>query len=159
MSIFGTSASFFSDFSLMLEVIILGVFFIGFFYARRHLSNNHYKVMTFGFLINLFFVLFFMIGKKILGSSPGFLGSESVRKTVYLPTAMIHGILSVLALILAGYTVFYGYRHTKMKKKRVFNKRDKYSMHKKIGYTTLAVWFVAFVTGVLMYLMLYVIYV
>ncbi|MFQ5888268.1 MAG: DUF420 domain-containing protein, partial [Candidatus Hydrothermarchaeales archaeon] len=156
MGLFGTYASLFSDFSLILEVVILSVFIIGFTYARKHLSNQHYKLMTIGFLINLFFVIFFMIGSRTIGGSSEFMGSEGIRRTVYLPVVIIHGTTSTLAFILAGYAIYYGYKHTTMKRKRVFRSRNDHRMHKKIGYTTLGVWSIAFLTGVLVYLMLYV---
>ncbi|MFQ5974849.1 MAG: DUF420 domain-containing protein [Candidatus Hydrothermarchaeales archaeon] len=159
MGLFGTAASIFSDFSLILEVIILSLFIIGFAYARKHLSNRHYKLMTVGFLINLFFVIFFMIGRKTIAGSPEFAGPASIRKTVYLPVVIVHGITSTLAFILAGYAVYYGYKHTIMKRKRVFTNRNDHRMHKKIGYTTLVVWSIAFITGILVYLMLYVLYI
>ena len=159
MGIFGTSASLFSDFSLILEVIIIFVFILGFLYGRKHLSNRHYKLMTLGFLINLFFVVFFMIGSRTIGSHTTFTGPENIRKTLYLPVVIIHGISSTLAFILAGYAVFYGYKHSTMKKKRVFTDKTGYRNHKRIGYATLVFWGLSFLTGVLVYLMLYSLYV
>ncbi|MEE8358353.1 MAG: DUF420 domain-containing protein [Candidatus Hydrothermarchaeales archaeon] len=159
MGVFGTAASFFSDFSLILQVVILAVFIIGFSYALKHLSNRHAKLMTLGFLINLFFVVFFMIGSRTLGVRSGFMGPANIRKTVYLPVVIVHGISSTLAFVLAGYAVYYGYKHTLLKKKRVFRSKPERGMHKKIGYATLVFWSVSFITGVAVYLMLYVLYV
>jgi uncharacterized membrane protein YozB (DUF420 family) len=56
MGLFGTSAGLFADISLVLEAIILGSFLVGWRYARGKLTNEHYKIMTGAFTLNLVFV-------------------------------------------------------------------------------------------------------
>ncbi|NIM45693.1 MAG: DUF420 domain-containing protein, partial [Nitrososphaeria archaeon] len=116
MGIFGTSASNFADLSLVLEALILGSFIVGIRYARRHLSNHHYKIMTGGFFLNLIFVGAYMIRSLLGEGSSTFPGPADVRDFVYLPTVIVHGISSILAFILAGFTLYYGYTHTVQKK-------------------------------------------
>ncbi|MFQ6136826.1 MAG: DUF420 domain-containing protein [Candidatus Hydrothermarchaeales archaeon] len=155
MGFYGTAASAFSDLSLTLEVIVIAVFIIGVTYARRHISNRHYKLMTLGFIFNVLFVSIYMIGSRVIkvSSRPS---AVAVPRSIYLPTVIVHGLTSTIGFILAGYAVYFGYKHTSMKKKRVFKSKGEYRTHKKIGYTTLIVWIVAFLTGVAVYLMLYV---
>lgn len=71
---------------------------------------------------------------------------------------IIHGIAALGAFFLAGYTVYYGYTRTVKNKKRAYRSKEQYWMHRKLGYTTLATWFTALATGIMVYLFLYMIY-
>lgn len=157
MGIYGTTASNLSDIALTLQVAILLIFVFGVLHSRRHLADRHYKIMTAGFTFNLLFVSTAM-AKSIFEGSTKFPGPTDVYKTVYLPVVIVHGISSLLAFAIAGYMVYYGYNHTVQKAKRAFVSKEFLSTHRKLGYTTLAVWSVAFATGVAVYLFLYVLY-
>ncbi len=157
MGIFGTSASTFSDVGLILEVVILLVFIVGVLNSRRHLANRHYKIMTTGFTLNFIFVITYM-AKGMLEGGTKFQGPNDVYRSVYLPIVIVHGIGSVLAFVVAGYTLYYGYTHTVQKAQRAFTGRDYYKTHRKLGYSTLAFWSIAFITGTVVYLLLYVLY-
>lgn len=157
MGIFGTAASTLSDLGLVLEVVILLIFMVGVLHSRRHLANRHYKIMTAGYTLNLLFVATYM-GKNILEGGTKFQGPDEVYRSIYLPVVIVHGVASVLAFLVAGYTVYYGYTHTVQKAKRTFVGRKYHSTHRKLGYTTLAIWSIAFATGIVVYLLLYVLY-
>ncbi len=157
MGIFGTSASTLSDLGLVLEIVILVVFIIGVLHSRRHLANRHYKIMTTGFSLNLVFVLIYM-GKGIIEGGTKFQGPEEVYSSIYLPIVIIHGIGSVLAFLIAGYTLYYGYKHTIQKKKRTFVSKEYHQTHRKLGYITITTWSIAFITGTIVYLFLYALY-
>lgn len=158
MGLFGTSASLFSDIGLVLETVILASFLIGARYARRHLSNQHYKIMTAGFVLNVVFVGSYMIRSLLKETSARFSGPETIKTLVYLPTVIVHGIASLMAFALAGYTVYYGYSHTVQKKRRVFTDPGFRTRHRLLGILTLSTWALSFVTGALVYLLLYVFY-
>ncbi|RMF89187.1 MAG: DUF420 domain-containing protein [Methanobacteriota archaeon] len=158
MGMFGTSAGVFADVGLLLEAVILGSFLVGARYARRHLSNEHYRVMTAGFALNVVFVASYMIRSILRESSARFSGPENIRTFVYLPTVIVHGIASLAAFALAGYTLYYGYSHTVQKKRRVFTEKARRTRHRILGLATLSTWTLAFVTGVIVYLLLYVLY-
>jgi putative membrane protein len=158
MGFFGTSATFFSDISLILEAIILGSFIVGIRYARRHLSNQHYKIMTAGFVLNVIFVGSYMIRSLLSEDSVRFSGPEVVKTLVYLPTVIVHGIASLGAFALAGYTVYYGFTHTVQKKRRVFTDSGLRTRHRLLGILAVSTWTLSFATGVLVYLLLYVFY-
>ncbi len=157
MGLYGTTASTISDIALTLEVLIMAVFFAGAVQARRHDANRHYKIMTAGFLLNLAFVFSYM-AKSILEGGTKFKGPPEVYGSVYLPLVIVHGIAALSAFFLAGYTVYYGYTRSVKDKKRAYRRKEQYWTHRKLGYTTLAVWFTALATGILVYLFLYVIY-
>jgi uncharacterized membrane protein YozB (DUF420 family) len=158
MGLFGTSAGLFADISLVLEAIILGSFLVGWRYARGKLTNEHYKIMTGAFTLNLVFVGGYMIRTLITEGSPSFLGPITIKDFVYLPTVIVHGISSLLAFALAGYTVYYGYSHTVQKKRRVYTKSKNRAIHRILGILTISTWTLAFVTGGVVYLLLYVLY-
>jgi len=157
MGIFGTSASTFSDVGLILETIILAVFVLGAFQSRRHFANRHYKIMTAGFTLNLLFVITYM-AKGMLEGGTKFQGPADVYRSIYLPIVIVHGIASVLAFVVAGYTLYYGYTHTVQKVNRAFTGKEYYKTHRKLGYSTLAIWTIAFITGGVVYIFLYVLY-
>lgn len=158
MGIYSTAASMFSDISLTLEAVIMAIFIVGILHSRRHLADRHYKLMTIGFSGNLLFVLSYM-AKSILEGGTKFPGPPEVYRSLYLPIVMVHGFASIVAFLLAGYTVYFGYTQTIQKRKRVFKERKSYLRHRKLGYGTLAAWSISFITGIAVYLFLYVLYV
>jgi uncharacterized membrane protein YozB (DUF420 family) len=99
-----------------------------------------------------------MIRTLITEGSPSFLGPITIKDFVYLPTVIVHGISSLLAFALAGYTVYYGYSHTVQKKRRVYTKSKNRAIHRILGILTISTWTLAFVTGGVVYLLLYVLY-
>ncbi|MEE8168309.1 MAG: DUF420 domain-containing protein [Candidatus Hydrothermarchaeales archaeon] len=158
MGFYGTSAGSFSDLSLTLEIAVTIVFLGGVFYARRHRSLLHYKLMTIGFVFDFTFMVSYM-AKRLVEGSTEFKGPENMYKLLYLPVVILHSLISVAVLVLAGYMVLYGYRNSTVKGKvRVFHAKEKYRWHRKIGYATVATWIISFLTGISIYLLLYVLY-
>lgn len=159
MGIFGTKATLFSDLSLIIEIIIVSIFIYGATFARKKLSDRHHKLMLTGFSLNLLFVLSYMIYSGLFKSGAAkFAGSEEVRKFVYLPMVITHGTASTIAFILAGYAAYYGIKHSMIKKRRIFPSKDEREKHAKIGRATIYTWAIALITGVLVYILLYVVY-
>lgn len=158
MGIFGTSSSVFADISIIIEALILLSFAVGVSYARKHAVDKHYKIMTVAFIANLVFVGVYMIRSLIQESSQKFSGSVFIKDFVYIPTAVVHGIASLAAFALAGYTVYYGYTRTSQKKIRTFKAPGIRSTHRTLGILTLSTWTLSFFTGIAVYLLLYVLY-
>jgi len=159
MGFLGTTAGNFSDLSLLLEVLIVLVFIFGARYARRALSNTHHSIMLWGFLANVAFVGSYMIYTSLIKTgSAKFMGPQAVKTFVYIPVAVIHGLGSTIAFILAGYTVYYGIKHTIIKERRVFSSKEERVKHKKLGTATIFSWSAALISGIIVYLLLYVIY-
>ncbi len=158
MGIFGTSSSVFADVSIVIEALILLSFAVGVGYARKHSVSRHYKIMTAAFILNLAFVAVYMVRSLIQEGSSDFMGPGSIRDFVYIPTAAVHGIASLAAFTLAGYTVYYGYTRTSQKKIRTFKAPELRSTHRTLGILTLSTWTLSFCTGIAVYVLLYVLY-
>jgi len=158
MGFLGTGATSYADFSLVLEAVIFSSFLIGFRYARRRLTNQHYKTMTAAFAINVVFVASYMIKSLVSKGSATFTGPSSLRTYVYLPTVIVHGTSSLLAFALAGYTLYYGYSRSVEKKRRVFLNAGERGRHRMLGLLTISTWLLAFATGLAVYLLLYILF-
>ncbi len=158
MGVFGTSASLFADISLLIEAAILASFIVGWRYAIRKQTNDHYRIMTGAFLLNVAFVGGYMIRSLLSEGSTGFSGPGFIKDFVYLPTVIVHGIASLAAFALAGLTVYYGYSRSVQKKRRVFSKPMQRTTHRLMGLLTISTWTLSFLTGVLVYILLYVLY-
>jgi putative membrane protein len=157
MGFLGTSAGTFSDISLSLEIMVTLCFFTGIFYGRRHLSLVHYKLMTFGFALDVAFMVNYMI-KRLVEGATEFEGPRHIYKLVYLPTVVFHSLISVVVLFMAGYLVYYGFRYSKIVgDRRLFDER-RYHKHRRWGYATAATWLLSFFSGIAVYLLLYVFY-
>jgi uncharacterized membrane protein YozB (DUF420 family) len=81
MGIFGTAASLFADISLLIEAAILASFIVGWRYAIRKQTNDHYRIMTGAFLLNVAFVGSYMIRSLLTEGSTGFSGSSKTSYT------------------------------------------------------------------------------
>src|SRR3990172_1148870 len=85
----------------------------------------------------------------------GFLGPDDIKDFVYLPTVIVHGLASLMAFALAGYTVYYGYTRTVQKKKRVFSDPSKRIKHRLIGILAISTWALSFSTGLLLFVLFF----
>ena len=158
MGIFGTTAALFSDFSLLLEAVIFGAFLFGWSQAKKKLTLRHRRIMGSALILNILFVGAYMIRSLLKEGGAGFLGPESIRSFVYLPTVIVHGIASILAFILAGAAFYYGKTHTTQKKSPVFKSKEERNKHRIIGLFAISTWGLSFITGLFVYILLYVAY-
>lgn len=158
MGFFGTGASFFADFSLIFQAVILGAFIVGWRRVLEKRIAEHQKIMTTAFVLNVVFVGSYMIKSLLSEGSTGFIGPDSVKDFIYLPTVIVHGIASLLAFTLAGLTVYYGYTRSVVKKRRIFPKPLQRTTHRIIGILTIGTWTLSFLTGISVYILLYVLY-
>lgn len=145
----GTRASLFSDVSLILEIVTTLLFTVGYFYERR--KGKHCVVMGTAVTTNTLFVISYMISRLIREEVPSPpIQLASIYRVVVIP----HGILSVLVLVLAVSQVFLAYRwRQKTGDVVVLGKRK--NVHKNIGLVTLALWYVSFLSGAIIYGILY----
>jgi len=158
MGVFGTGASFFADFSLVFQAVILGAFIVGWRRAMAKRIEEHQKIMTTAFVLNVLFVGIYMIKSLLSQGSAEFMGPEGVKDFLYMPTVIVHGIASLLAFVLAGLTLYYGYTRTVVKKRRVFPKPLMRTTHRIVGILAISTWTLSFLTGVFVYILLYVLY-
>jgi|Deesub1362A_J573_1020465.scaffolds.fasta_scaffold00036_164 putative membrane protein len=157
MGFYGTHAGIFSDLSLTLEILITIAFLLGYRFARKRDISKHYKTMTTAFVLDVVFVLSYMV-KSLIEGRTGFGGPENLKILVYLPTVIFHSIISVIVLVMAGYMIYYGFKHTE----RFAGSRrmvDGKSRHVRLGKATIIVWILSVISGILVYLLLYVFFV
>ncbi len=155
MGIYGTKASLYSDISLTLEVFVTITFFTGYYFARKRNFNLHPKFMMSAFLLDVAFLVSYMI-KSLIEGKTEFTGPASIYKFVYLPTVIFHSLISVVVLALAAFMVINGLRNFDWKAKKM--REENIKKHRKIGKITLFTWILSFLSGVAVYLLLYVLY-
>ncbi|MDQ0337345.1 putative membrane protein [Caldalkalibacillus uzonensis] len=116
---------------------------IGWALIRRGETKRHIQVMG---LASLFAVLFFVIymSRTVLVGNTAFGGPDHVAPFYHI-FLLFHIVLATVAAVLGLLTLYYGF-------KKQFGK------HKRIGPVTSVIWFSTAVTGVAVYLLLYVIY-
>ncbi|MCW4032771.1 MAG: hypothetical protein NWF08_05195 [Candidatus Bathyarchaeota archaeon] len=139
MSILGTRAGLISDLNLLLQIVIIIIIFAGFFYAKRKIRYDmHGKIMGIAVFLNLLSLIFVMVPGTIGGLSS--LASRITQPTILLMT--IHKVFGGLAEIL-GIIFIIILRPCGSK----FIKNTRYLMR-----TTLAFWIIAFLLGVIAYI-------
>jgi putative membrane protein len=151
----GTKAGFYSDLSLVWEVFLIAAFVLGYYYARKHKGYNHHYLMLATVTINILFFITYMI-KVLIEGSTNFTGPASIYKWIYLPTVIIHSIVSTVTLIFGSYLVYFGYQvATKIKSNWVL-KKEKRRSHIVRGQIGLLLFGMSALSGLVVYFLLYV---
>jgi len=148
--IFGTKASFYSDVSLVLEIVITLLFTIGYFYEKRR--GKHCIIMGAAVTTNIIFVISYMVSRLLAEEVPS---PPEQFATLYRSVVIPHGILSVLVLFLAISQAFLAYQWRK-KKNDIVALGKRRSTHRKLGLTILVLWYISFLSGITVYTILYV---
>ncbi|MQC27445.1 MAG: hypothetical protein DWG76_08400 [Chloroflexi bacterium] len=142
----GTSANFAADMTLLLSILVMGLFSIGFYLARKGRYDAHKWVQTSGAAMNIVLVLWLMLlpyRDFILRDSGG-----PREGSFYLVTS-IHAGVGFLAFILGNFVVLRG--HRLVPRKLQFNNyklfmRTAYGLYlvtTLLGISTYYTWFVA----------------
>ncbi len=155
MGIYGTRASLYSDISLTLEVLVTVMFFTGYYFARKRNFNLHPKFMISAFLLDVAFLVSYMI-KSLIEGRTEFKGPVTVYKFIYIPTVVFHSLISIVVLALACFMIYNGLKNFDRREKKM--KDENIKKHRKIGKITLFTWVLSFLSGIAVYLLLYVIY-
>lgn len=156
MGFLGTSAGVVSDLSLIFEVVILAIITFAWLKARLKESNLHHKMTIIAVVLNVLFVLSYMI-KSFVDDPPTFQGPGSMRVGVYLPVVIVHGLVSTIVLILSLVLVYVSIKWGTKEKKWKFSKEKK-PKHKKFGKFMFLMWYIAMITGIIVYILLYMAY-
>lgn len=146
----GTQASVYSDIGLILEVLATLLFTVGYFIDRR--KGRHCIIMGAAVITNIIFVISYMVSRLLREQVPT---PPEQLASVYRSVVIIHGVLSVLVLVVAASQVFFAYRWRK-KKNDAIVLEGKRQAHKKLGIATLAVWYMSLFSGVIVYVILYI---
>ncbi len=154
----GTRASFLSDVSLILETVIVILIIVGYFYARKHKGWNHHYLMLVTVIVDIGFLVIYM-ARRAIEPSVLFPEHNIFYFAVYLPVVMVHSIISSVALILGLILLVNGIKNglkNKERKKYTFSKEYR-PRHKKMGLWGLWSYLLSGITGILVYIMLYMI--
>ena len=113
----------------------------GFLLIRAGRREAHRRAMTAAFACSVLFLVSYLVYHFEAGSVR-FRGTGSVR-TVYLTILLTHTVLAAIVPFLAVTTL-------------VLARKGRFDAHRRLARVTLPVWLYVSVTGVLVYLMLYV---
>ncbi|OFS62512.1 MULTISPECIES: DUF420 domain-containing protein [Nosocomiicoccus] len=111
-------------------------------FKKRDLAG-HDKFMTLSAWFALIFFIIYLSKTVFLGSTK--FGGPEHLVTYYVVFLISHIILSTTGGVLGGFQVFTG-------KKRILSK------HRKVGIFAAVIWFLTAITGVTVYILLYVLY-
>ncbi|MDK6863409.1 MULTISPECIES: DUF420 domain-containing protein [Nosocomiicoccus] len=111
-------------------------------FKKRDLAG-HDKFMTLSAWFALIFFIIYLSKTVFLGSTQ--FGGPEHLVTYYVVFLISHIILSTTGGVLGGFQVFTG-------KKRILSK------HRKVGIFAAVIWFLTAITGVTVYILLYVLY-
>ncbi len=156
MGFLGTYAGTFSDVSLTLEFLVTFAFFTGYFFARKRQISRHYRTMLVAFLLDVSFMVSYMV-KSLIEGHTKFGGPSSIKLYIYYPIVAFHSIISIVVLVLAGFMVYHGFTRTEKFDSSRRMVRE-VARHHRMGKVTLIVWLLSFLSGILVYSLLYVLY-
>ncbi|MGE8206772.1 DUF420 domain-containing protein [Heyndrickxia sp. NPDC080065] len=125
-------------------IVISAIFVaIGWNLIRQKKIDQHQKIMT---IAAIFAIIFFIIyaSRTIFIGNTSFGGPDSL-KIYYTIFLIFHITLATVGAVLGIMSLWSGYK-------------DRISFHRKLGPITSIVWFFTAITGVIVYLLLYVFY-
>lgn len=129
--------------STMLIVFSAVLIVIGWKLIKQKKREQHKKVMIAASILALLFFVIYSLRTVFIGNV-AFAGPDHL-KPLYTIFLIFHIILATVGGIFGIVTLIYGFR----------NQFDK---HKKIGPITSVIWFFTAITGIVVYLLLYVIF-
>ena len=113
----------------------------GYTLIRKGKREQHKKVMLSAFAVSIVFLICYLVYHAEVGSVP--YKGVGVMRTLYFMILVPHVILAATVPVLAGITLW-----------RAFQER--FDKHRKIARITFPIWLFVSITGVIVYLMLYV---
>ncbi len=152
----GTSTGVVSDLSLIFEIIIIAIITFSWLKAKEKDTNMHHRLMIIAVIVNVVFVVSYMV-KSLVEGQTSFQGPENVRVGLYLPVVIVHGLISILVLVLSFVLIYLGIKWGIKDQKWAMNKEKK-PKHKKFGKLLFFTWYIALITGIIVYILLYVVY-
>lgn len=115
---------------------------VGFVLIKQRRERAHKNVMLSAFGTSVLFLVFYLIYHYQIGGGKKFVGPPNVR-LFYLGMLATHVVLAAIVPFLAGFTIYFGLK-------------DQRTRHLRIAKWTFPIWLYVSITGVLIYLMLYV---
>lgn len=130
---------------ISVSFIVISAILIAFGWSaiRRGKTESHVKIMiTASVFATLFFILY--LSRTVFIGNTTFGGPDSLR-VPYGIFLFFHIVLATIGGVMGILSLYYGYKR-------------RLDVHKKIGPWTSWIWFFTAITGVIVYLLLYVIY-
>jgi hypothetical protein len=103
----GTNANMFADLTLIMMLLILATFSVGFYLAVKGRYDTHKWVQTTGVALNVILVLWLMVipyRNLVLNDSGG------PREPAFYQVAMIHAAVGFFAFLLGSFVVLRGHK-------------------------------------------------
>lgn len=116
---------------------------LGYFFIRRQKQDAHRNCMTAAFVTSSIFLCFYVLHKILVRGVHTPFGGEGAIRTVYYLMLFSHIVLAMAIVPLVLVTMSRGLK-------------ARWEAHKKIARWTWPIWMYVSITGVLVYLMLYV---
>jgi putative membrane protein len=116
---------------------------LGYILIKARYETAHRRVMVGAFGVSVVFLISYLTYHSLYGSK-SFQGTGTIR-TVYMTMLISHVILAAAVPVLALRTIWLGYQNRRVE-------------HNRIAKITLPIWLYVSVTGVLIYLFLYILY-
>ena len=113
----------------------------GYTLIRQGKREQHKRVMLSAFAVSIIFLICYLVYHAEVGSVP-YQGQGAIR-IVYFTILISHVVLAAIVPVLAIMTLW-----------RAFQER--FDKHRKIAKITLPIWLYVSITGVIVYLMLYI---
>ncbi|GLG01267.1 membrane protein [Alicyclobacillus hesperidum subsp. aegles] len=118
-------------------------FAIGWVQIRKHRVRIHRRWMLTGVVFAALFFIIYALKTFIIGDNE--FGGPKSQRVFYYTFLQAHSILATVAAVLGIVTL-------------VFALRGRFSRHRKIGPWTVVTWFVTAATGLVVFILLYVLY-
>jgi uncharacterized membrane protein YozB (DUF420 family) len=115
----------------------------GYYFIRNGRVTNHARCMVSAFCVSILFLASYLT-YRVLGEDKKFGGQGWIRP-VYFVILATHVVLAATVPFLASYTLYQA-------------ARGRFAKHRKIARVTFPIWVYVSVTGVLVYLLLFIIY-
>ncbi len=120
--------------------------------AKKNRNSLHIKLQTYIYIVGMIFILYFEYGARVMGGLSQFLDKSPINHTFLYAFLIFHIIVATATIFLWSYTVYFGFRYRKKLEKREFKYR-----HIKIALPAFFGITLTSVTGVLLYVFMFVI--
>jgi uncharacterized membrane protein YozB (DUF420 family) len=124
-----------------LNALCTGLLIYGYMLIRQGKREEHKRVMLAAFGVSIVFLICYLVYHYNVGSVP--YQGQGLMRTVYFTILISHVVLAAIVPVLALITLW-----------RAFQER--FDKHRKIAKITFPIWLYVSITGVIVYLMLYV---
>lgn len=125
---------------IALSAILVG---IGWYHIARRRIHLHKRYMIAGAIAAIIFFIIYLSKTFFVGSTK--FGGPEYLQMIYLIFLLFHIVLAMVAAVFGIITLYLGFK-------------ERYVKHRRLGKVTAVIWFITAITGVTVYVLLYVLY-